>query len=203
MSPLRLILGSNSPRRRELLEALRIPYVVRGAAADEAVRAGEVAEAYLERVVLAKLAAVRAALAPEERAGRGPGDAILVADTSVIAGAVILGKPSGPDDARAMMEVLSGRTHQVKTRFALAGVTEGAPFHAETVTTQVTFRALDADEIADYVASGEGVDKAGGYAVQGLGASLVARIDGSYSNVVGLPACELTVALRRRAAALR
>ena len=123
------------------------------------------------------------------------GDAwILVADTSVVIDGRILGKPDGEGDARSMLVLLAGRTHEVMTRFAVAG--EGA-LHAETVATRVTFRPLDDGEIDVYAASGEGIDKAGGYAVQGLGASLVARIDGSYSSVVGLPACEVIVALRR------
>jgi septum formation protein len=98
-----------------------------------------------------------------------------------------------------MVRELSGRTHQVHTRFALAapGGTDTAapPWHAQTVITRVTFRALAEPEIAAYAASGEGADKAGGYAVQGLGAGLVARIDGSYSAVVGLPAAEVVAAL--------
>jgi septum formation protein len=89
---------------------------------------------------------------------------------------------------------LAGITHEVWTRFAIGA--SGATLHAETVRTQVTFRDLDDDEIARYAASGEGRDKAGAYAVQGLGAFMVARIDGSYANVVGLPACEVIVALR-------
>jgi len=183
-----LVLGSGSPRRREILDAQRIPIVVRPSSADEATRAGEAAGAYLERVVEAELAAVRARADVR-------GDAwILVADTSVVIDGRILGKPDGEGDARSMLVLLAGRTHEVMTRFAVAG--EGA-LHAETVATRVTFRPLDDGEIDVYAASGEGIDKAGGYAVQGLGASLVARIDGSYSSVVGLPACEVIVALRR------
>ena len=189
-------MGSGSPRRREILEALRISFVVRVPQVDESVRAGEGAEAYLERIVLAKLAAIRDLLGDDERA---QASAILVADTSVIHRGAILGKPVNVEDAEKMARSLSGGTHEVKTRFLLAA-TAGAgsdALHAETVTTRVTFRPLGEDEIRDYAASGEGMDKAGAYAVQGYGASLVSRIDGSYSNVVGLPACELVVALRR------
>lgn len=95
-----------------------------------------------------------------------------------------------------MISRLAGRTHEVLTAFALASTANEPPFHEETVATRVTFRPLDASEIEAYAASGEGLDKAGGYAAQGLGASLISRIDGSYTNVVGLPACELVVALR-------
>jgi septum formation protein len=110
----------------------------------------------------------------------------------------VLGKPSGRDEARAMIAELSGRDHEVWTRFAISsGDDSGAALHAETVRTRVTFRALDEIEIAAYADTGEGLDKAGAYAIQGIGGFAVARIDGSYSNVVGLPACEVIVALRR------
>ncbi len=188
-----LVLGSGSPRRREILESLRVAHVVFAAAADESVTHGEAPDAYLERVVLAKLVAVRAGL-PEDLAARC--GAVLVADTSVIDGATILGKPAGTGEAEAMIARLAGRVHEVRTRFVVADGRHGAPLHAETVTTRVTFRPLAASEIEAYAASGEGFDKAGAYAVQGLGASIVSRIEGSYSNVVGLPACELVVALR-------
>ena len=188
-----VILGSASPRRREILGQLRVPFELCVASADETVLAGESAASYLPRVVLAKLAAVRAA-ASRELAGRA--FAVLVADTSVVVGERILGKPEDPAEATAMLRLLEGRTHQVHTRFALARPDdESAPWHAETVITDVTFRALGETEIAAYAASGEGADKAGGYAVQGLGAGLVARIDGSYSAVVGLPAAEVIAAL--------
>jgi septum formation protein len=188
-----LILGSASPRRREILTNLRVPFELCVASADEGVLPGETAEAYLPRVVLAKLSAVRAAVPPELAARAF---AILVADTSVVVGARILGKPESPEEASAMVRELSGRTHQVHTRFALASPTGDAdPWHAQTVITDVTFRALGEVEIEAYAASGEGADKAGGYAVQGLGAGLVARIDGSYSAVVGLPAAEVIAAL--------
>jgi septum formation protein len=197
MMPL-LILGSASPRRREILTNLRVPFELCAASADETLLPGETAAAYLPRVVLAKLAAVRAAASRDLLARAS---AILVADTSVVVDARILGKPETPDEAAQMVRALSGRTHEVHTRFALAateatGATgETTPWHAETVVTRVTFRALAETEIAAYAASGEGSDKAGGYAVQGLGAGLVARIDGSYSAVVGLPAAEVVAAL--------
>ncbi|WP_394827481.1 Maf family protein [Pendulispora albinea] len=196
MAAARLVLGSGSPRRREILESLRIPFFVRIPHVDETVQPGEGPDAYLERVVGAKLGAVHALL---DEAEQQTAAIILVADTSVIHRGEILGKPANVEHAEAMVRALAGDTHEVKTRFALASSATGLPFHAETVTTKVTFRALSDEEIRDYAASGEGADKAGAYAVQGFGASFVSRIDGNYSNVVGLPACELVVALQRHA----
>jgi len=188
-----LVLGSGSPRRREILGQLGIAHVVRVPAVDEDLRPGEAPDVYLERVVDEKFAAVRTLLAGEATHG----SLVLVADTIVVDRGAILGKPADVDEARATIARLAGRTHEVKTRFALGRGDAAACLHAETVTTKVTFRALDDDEIRDYAASGEGTDKAGAYAVQGRGAALVARIEGSYTNVVGLPASELVVALRR------
>jgi septum formation protein len=193
-----LLLGSGSPRRREILANLRIPFVVHVANADETTRPGEGPEAYLERVVRAKLAAVSAVFdASSEASAEVRGSAaVLVADTSVIDDGAILGKPADVDDAAAMIARLAGRTHEVWTRFAIgAPSSESRVLHEETVITKVTFRPLTAAQVRAYAESGEGTDKAGAYAVQGLGAGIVARIDGSYTNVVGLPACEVAVAL--------
>lgn len=190
-----LLLGSSSPRRREILATLRLPLRVAAADVDESGRPGEGAGAYLERVALAKLTAAQRL---PEAAGAG---GILAADTAVILDGQVLGKPRDEAEARAMIGALAGRVHEVWTRFALAGPGEGAaagpPLHAETVVTRVEFRALGEEEIAGYAATGEGLDKAGAYAIQGVGAFAVARIEGSYSNVVGLPACEVIAALRR------
>ena len=188
-----VVLGSGSPRRREILDQLGIPFVVHKAEANEDVRAGEAPSVYLERVVLAKLSEV-ARTVPADVAARAA--AVLVADTSVIVDDSILGKPESPAHAASMLGTLAGRVHEVRTRFALARPT-GELLFADTVVTAVHVRALSASEIAAYVATGEGVDKAGGYAVQGRGAAIVSRIEGSYTNVVGLPACELVVALAR------
>ncbi len=210
-----LLLGSGSPRRREILTSLGIPIRVAKAEVDETVRPGEGPEPYLVRVVADKLAAVAAL--PEVGGCAG----VLVADTSVIVDGVTLGKPEGVAGARAMLRALSGRAHEVWTRFAVAAVgarsapgaagvslAAGAPgvagaslaagaAIAETVRTRVWFRALDEAEIAAYADTGEGLDKAGAYAIQGVGAFAVERIEGSYSNVVGLPACEVVLALGR------
>jgi septum formation protein len=192
-----LLLGSTSPRRRDILAALGLPFRVAATDVDEAGIEGERPGPYLERIALAKLAAARRR---PEAEGAG---AILVADTAVILDDQILGKPRGEAEARAMIRALSGREHEVWTRFAIAGPDGSAgsaatPLpHAETVITRVRFRALQDEEIAGYAATGEGLDKAGAYAIQGVGAFAVARIEGSYSNVMGLPVCEVIAALRR------
>jgi septum formation protein len=187
-----LLLGSGSPRRREILATLGLPLVVASAAIDETPLPGEPPLDYLARVTLDKLAAV--AHLPEAAAA----GALLVADTTVILDARPLGKPADEAEARAMLRALSGRAHEVCTRFALSAPADPArPVHAETVTSRVVFRALDEEEIAGYAATGEGLDKAGAYAIQGIGAFAVARVEGSYSNVVGLPACEVISALRK------
>ncbi|MCU0681177.1 MAG: Maf family nucleotide pyrophosphatase [Polyangiaceae bacterium] len=189
MGPPTIFLASGSPRRRELLTTLGLPFEAAGVDADERHHPGEPVGAYLERVVDEKLR-----LAEVEAARRGL-DVVLVADTVVVLDGRPLGKPADEADNAAMLRALAGRSHQVLTRFAL--VRRGASSCAETVATDVRFRELGADEIAAYVATGEGRDKAGGYAVQGLGGFAVAALQGSYSNVVGLPVCELVVALRR------
>lgn len=203
-----LLLGSGSPRRREILANLGIPALVAPVDVDETVRPSENAEAYLTRIVTAKLVGSCCAFAKAEEVSRGDtlkgvniagaAGAVLVADTSVIDDGAVLGKPTGIEDAERMIARLAGRTHEVWTRFALGAPQEPArAVHEETVKTRVTFRPLTAERVRAYVATGEGVDKAGGYAVQGRGAGLVSRIEGSYSNVVGLPACELMIALER------
>ncbi len=170
------------------------------ASVDESARLGEDVSVYLARIVLAKLDAVQRSLPPELAAGAL---ATLTADTSVLLDGEILGKPASVVEAEQMIGRLAGRTHEVHTRFAVAArrigesATSGAPgaVHAETVVTRVTFRVLSSQQARAYAQSGEGLDKAGAYAVQGLGASIVSNIDGSYTNVVGLPACEVVLAL--------
>jgi septum formation protein len=195
-----LLLASGSPRRREILGNLGVPLVVRATAADESTRATESANDYLVRVVAAKLDAAEAVLGgagAEADSALAAVIAVLVADTSVIVDGEVLGKPDDDDHAHAMISRLAGRTHEVWTRFALrrVGIGGAGAERAETVRTRVTFRALPAARVSAYVATAEGRDKAGAYAVQGRGAALVARIEGSYTNVVGLPACEVAVAL--------
>ena len=186
-----LLLGSASPRRRALLLGIGLPLRVAAPEVDESFAAGEGDDAYLVRIAAAKLHA--AMLLPEAHGAA----AVLVADTAVVVDGRLLGKPLDQAEAAEMIRALSGRVHEVKTRFAI-GVADGArQVHAETVITRGEFRELDPEEVADYAATGEGLDKAGAYAVQGIGGFAVRRIEGSYSNVVGLPVCEVVLALRR------
>jgi septum formation protein len=185
-----LILGSASPRRREILAGLGLPIFVLPADVDESVRPGEAPEPYLERIVGDKLRKVTS------RLGERAGAAVLVADTSVVIDDEILGKPADETDAVRLLTQLCGRMHRVLTRYAL-GLPNGALVVARTVTTEVWLRAASTDEISAYARSGEGLDKAGAYAAQGVGAFLVERIHGSYTNVVGLPACEVVLDLKR------
>jgi septum formation protein len=184
-----LVLGSGSPRRREIISALGLPFQVLPADIDESVRPGEAPLAYLERVAKEKLAAVR------ERVGGAPHAAILVADTSVVIDGDVLGKPSDVDDAARLFSRIAGRVHSVFTRYAL-GVAGEDTVVARTTETQVHIRAASLEEIRAYAATGEGLDKAGAYAAQGVGSFFIERVVGSYSNVVGLPACEVLADLR-------
>lgn len=181
-----ILLASASPRRREILRQLGVPFEAVAVDADERALPDEAPGGYIERVVADKWRLARP-LAAE----RGLG-AVLVADTTVVLGQRMLAKPADDGDNQAMIEALAGRWHEVMTRFLLQGP---AATVARTVVTRVRFRDLTADEIGRYVASGEGRDKAGGYAIQGLGSFLVEAIEGSYASVVGLPACEVARAL--------
>jgi septum formation protein len=185
-----LVLGSGSPRRRELVSALGLPFRVLAADIDEQVRAGEDPLGYLERITSEKLAAVRGRVAGAEHA------AILVADTSVVLDGDVLGKPTDVADAARIFGRIAGRAHTVLTRYAigLPGTVEADA--ARTVATEVHVRAASAAEIQAYAATGEGLDKAGAYAVQGIGTFFIERLIGSYSNVIGLPACEVLADLR-------
>ena len=171
----RLVLASASPRRRELLAALGISARVRPAAVDETPLDGEPAADCVVRLARAKA-----------HVDARPGELILAADTLVVLDGRILGKPAGPEEAAAMLARLAGRDHLVQTGVAVHDADSGATA-AAVETTRVTLAALDARRIAAYVATGEPLDKAGAYAIQGLGALFVESIDGNYSNVVGLP----------------
>jgi septum formation protein len=186
-----LLLASGSPRRKELLERLAVPLRVQAVDVDESVRAGEQPADYLARIVDAKLSA---ALALPQAADCA---AVLVADTAVVQQTRILGKPSDDSEALEMLRALAGARHQVCTRFAFRAQGNEQAAHGETVTTEVRFRELSDAQLERYVQTGEGRDKAGSYGVQGIGAFLVERVDGSYTNVVGLPLCEVVRALQR------
>lgn len=175
-----LILASGSPRRREILTTLGIAFEVRPSGADETPRSGERAIDLALRIARAKCESALREVGAEDRA-------VLAADTVVDVDGVPLGKPEDDADALRMLRALSGRGHFVHTACAL-GV--GGEIRVISVTTEVLFRALDETRIAAYVASGEGRDKAGAYAVQGLGGGLVTEVRGSPSNVIGLPAAE-------------
>jgi septum formation protein len=172
MSP-RVVLASASPRRFELLSQLGLDIVVQPADIDESVRVGEDPVDYVRRLSIEKADAV----------ARDP-DLVIAADTTVDLDGSILGKPVDVDDARVLLRQLSGRAHQVHT-----GVTVrlGTAVASAVVTTKVTFTPMTEPEIDWYVGTGEPFDKAGGYAIQGAGGVFVASVQGSVSNVVGLP----------------
>jgi septum formation protein len=177
-----LVLASASPRRAALLARLGIEPIVRPTDVDETPRRGEPPSDLVVRLADAKAAAALRT---------GADEVVLAADTEVVVDGATLGKPRDRDDAAAMLQRLSGRTHQVLTGIAVRRGTQQA---STVVRTDVTFRELSEPEIAWYVATGEPDDKAGAYAIQGAGAVLVERIEGSDTNVVGLP-LSATVAL--------
>ena len=169
-----LVLASQSPRRAEILRQAGIPFTVRVASVDESARPGETPEDYVRRLAEAK--ALAAPAAPEE--------IVLGADTTVVIDSEMLAKPEDDRDARRMLTLLSGRRHEVLTGICLKRGEQRIRGHA---VTAVWFAPLSAREIDDYVASGEPMDKAGGYAVQGAASKFIPRIEGCYFNVVGLP----------------
>jgi len=185
----RLILASASPRRQELLGLLGLPFEVIPSEVDEAALVRELGEQPLPAEMARRLAEVKAA----DVAARHPDALVLGADTIVVLGDAILGKPVSPDDARRMLALLSGRTHQVITGIAL----RGGVSVSDAVSTDVTFRELTSREIDAYVATGEPMYKAGAYALQGRAAVLIEGIHGDYTNVVGLPVPRLAILLRR------
>ncbi len=177
-----LFLASASPRRRALLEACGVPLAgICAPEIDEARLPGELPHAMAARLATAKARAVHA------------DGWVLAADTVVHVGDDVLGKPASPEEAARMLQRLSGRWHAVTTGWCLR---RGEEFWEAHRTARVRFRGLGPTEIAAYVASGEGLDKAGAYGVQGLGAALVSRVDGDFSTVVGLPMPDVLAALR-------
>ncbi|MGG5871623.1 Maf family protein [Pseudomonas peli] len=181
-----LYLASGSPRRRELLTQIAVPFLTQIAPIDENALPGESPIAYVERLARAKAQAGLAALSDTADA------VVLGADTAVVLNGRILGKPADRDDALATLSALSGRSHQVLTAVALVSRER---LESRVVTSQVTFRALSQAEIEAYWASGEPQDKAGCYGIQGLAAVFVSQLQGSYSAVVGLPLCETAALL--------
>lgn len=169
-----LVLASRSPRRQEILRQAGIDFTVRAADVDESPLEGEKPEDYVRRLAEEKARAV-----PRE-----PGEVVLGADTTVVIGAEMLAKPADAADARRMLRLLAGRRHEVLTGICLV---RDAGIVRDWAATAVWFTEMDAREIDDYVASGEPMDKAGGYAIQGLASKFIPKIEGCYFNVVGLP----------------
>jgi septum formation protein len=172
-----ILLVSASPRRSDLLRLAGLEFAVRPVDIDETPRPGESAGSLAERLARSKALALTAAPLPA---------LAIAADTVVAVEETILGKPRDPEDARRMLRLLAGRTHDVTTAFALRALPEET-IVCERAVSRVTFAPMSADEIDWYVATGEGMDKAGAYALQGIGALFVESISGSYTNVIGLP----------------
>jgi septum formation protein len=169
-----LVLASQSPRRAEILRQAGIPFTVRSAAVDETPIEGETPGEYVRRLAEWKALAVEAS----------PDETVLGADTTVVIDGEMLAKPAGVADARRMIARLAGRRHEVLTGICLK---RAARRVCDCAVTQVWFAPMTEAEIDSYAASGEPMDKAGGYAIQGLASKYVERIDGSYFNVMGLP----------------
>ncbi len=185
-----LILGSSSPRRKELLSALGIRFVVIPSSVDERLLSGETPEMHVQRLALDKA---------QEVAAMVPGQWVLGADTIVVIDGQILGKPHDKKEAKEMLSSLSHRTHTVFTGYALVNHLYPTKNRVRHVCSRVRMRALSPDEIAAYVNTGEPMDKAGAYAIQGIGSAIVAEVTGSYTNVVGLPLCEVAQDLQELA----
>ena len=169
-----LILASRSPRRAELLAAAGISFVIRSADIDETPRPGENPRDYAIRLATEKACAVAAS----------DDEIVLGADTAVVLGDEIMGKPVDAADALRMLRALSGKSHEVITGICLK---RGPRIITDLASTAVWFEPLSDSELRDYIASGEPMDKAGAYGIQGLASRFIDRIEGSYSNVVGLP----------------
>ncbi|HKA57835.1 MAG TPA: nucleoside triphosphate pyrophosphatase [Gemmatimonadales bacterium] len=170
-----IVLASGSPRRKQLLEMLRIPFRVIPPDVDEHVLPAEKPHDYVTRLSRAKARAVVA---------RAPGEVILAADTTVVLGGKIFEKPTSPANAVDMLEQLQGKTHEVLTAVAVA---ENGRLEQVLDVSRVTFRPNSRKTLEEYVATGEPLDKAGAYAIQGLGAPLIERVEGDFFGVMGLP----------------
>ncbi len=180
----KIVLASASPRRRELLEQIHVPHIIHIAEIDETLHLNETATHYVQRLAIEKAATCMQKF--------NPSLPILSADTAVVLEGKIMGKPKNKDDALAMLGDLSGKTHHVFTAIVL----QGKQVHSALSVTQVTFRALVDHEIEAYWHSGEPIDKAGSYAIQGQGSIFIERIEGSFSGVMGLPLFETAQLLR-------
>jgi len=195
-----LVLASASPRRQELLRNAGIAFVVQPTDIPEVSREGELPRPFAERLAREKALAV---------ARQRPNDLVLGADTVVVVGGKILGKPTDAADAARMLRLLSGRAHEVITGVCLAGPRQDKPEtgnrkletgfeDVRSEITQVTMSALNEHDIESYIATGEPMDKAGAYAIQGIASRWIPRIEGDYSNVVGLPLALVCRMLRQQ-----
>ncbi len=180
---MKLVLASQSPRRQELLALMGLDFTVRVADIDETMDKTKDPKEEVARVSIAKAMAV-----PAE-----PDELVIAADTIVVCDGMLLGKPGSPEGAVQMLRLLSGRDHQVMTGLTLR---KGDTILSHTEVSTIHFRELDPREIDAYVATGEPLDKAGAYGIQGKAAVFVTRLEGDYYNVMGLPVCTLTQRLR-------
>ncbi len=184
LSDVNVILASSSPRRRQLLDLIGVKHEVRPADIDETIAAGEIAEKYAERLAREKAEAIGAT---------NFGSLVVGADTIVVIDGMVLGKPRDVGDAERMLGILSGRPHTVMTAVAVS-------YEQQTVScverVDVTFMPLTDEDIRRYVATGEPMDKAGAYGIQGYGATIVRRIDGDYFAVMGLSLVRLVALMR-------
>ena len=180
-----IILASQSPRRQELLKLTGLPFAIRIADVDETMDKSLPVQQEVTRVSRMKAQAIAS--------GASPDDIVIAADTIVVIDGRELGKPHSEEEALAMLRLLSGRTHEVVT---VLSVCKGSRIESEAVVTKVTFRALSDPEIRAYIRTGEPMDKAGSYGIQGYGAMFVSHLEGDYFSVMGLPLCPLCRMLR-------
>jgi septum formation protein len=194
MTDTQILLGSASPRRRDLLARAGVAFEVLAADIDERARPGEAPRALAERLAREKAHAVAA------RLGAAPRRLVLGADTIVVLGGDVLGKPADPDDAVRLLSRLVGRAHAVLTGVAVVATDRRGAAATRVVESRVVMRAAEEAEIRRYVATGEPLDKAGAYAAQGEGRRFIERIEGSETNVIGLPLAQVVEHLRRMGA---
>ncbi|NNC23942.1 septum formation protein Maf [Salinisphaera sp. USBA-960] len=188
---MRLLLASGSARRAEILDTLGIEFDIQPADIDESARAGEAPDALCRRLATQKAETVHAS---------APDATIIGADTLVAFGGEALGKPRDAEHGRSMLAAMSGTTHRVHT--AMTVIAPPGTVHEHLSTSVVTLRALAAEEITAYWATGEPIDKAGGYAIQGIGGAFVEHLDGSASAVAGLDCCQIVALLRAAGVAI-
>lgn len=184
----KIILASTSPRRKHILESVGIEFEIIPPCSDESLLDNENPKDYVLRLATEKALSVAKDLEDKSL--------IIGADTAVVVGDAILGKPSDAKEAIDMLNKISGRTHSVLTAFSIVEP-KNCILHSEVVTTMVDVKTLEPQEIQGYIKTGEPMDKAGAYGIQGIGAFMIKRISGSYTNVVGLPLVEVLEAIKK------